>query len=225
MQLVILCGGKATRLYPRTYTIPKSMIEICGKPFIYWQLHNVKNAGITDVVLCTGFKAEQIKDYVKDGKEFGLNVHYSDDGDNFLGTGGAVKKALPLLKDYFYLTYGDSYLDLSCIGKLNQYTMTIYKNDNQLEPSNIEFDNKIIKYDKKNLNERMKYIDYGISYLDKEAFTEEGVFDLSDTLKRLIADNKMNACIATKRFYEMGSEKGIKEMIVKLTEKEGLTGV
>jgi MurNAc alpha-1-phosphate uridylyltransferase len=92
-QLVLLAGGKATRLRPVTETIPKSMLEVAGKPFIAHQLELVQKNAIEKVLICASFLGEQIENYVGDGSNFGLSVEYSFDGDELLGTGGAINKA------------------------------------------------------------------------------------------------------------------------------------
>ena len=76
-QIVVIAGGLATRLYPITLDKPKSMIEIAGKPFIHHQLEIFKKNNIESVVMCVGYLSEQIVDYVKDGKDFDLEVVYS----------------------------------------------------------------------------------------------------------------------------------------------------
>jgi NDP-sugar pyrophosphorylase family protein len=109
---MILCGGQATRLYPETETKPKALVEVLTKPFIWHQLHYLHKQGVTHVVLCTGKFSEQIKHYVGDGSNWGLEVRYSEDGDIPLGTGGAVKKALSLIPGNFILVNGDTWFPL-----------------------------------------------------------------------------------------------------------------
>src|SRR5262245_42642137 len=108
--VVILAGGLATRLRPLTENIPKSLIEINHEPFIAHQLRLLAKNNISKVVLCVGFLGEQIEAYVKKGAHFGLEVSYVQDGHLLLGTGGAIKKALPTLGEAFFVLYGDSYL-------------------------------------------------------------------------------------------------------------------
>lgn len=118
--IAILAGGLATRLRPVTTTIPKSMIEVAGKPFIAHQLELVKRNNIENVVICASFLGEQIEEYLGDGKSFDLNIQYSFDGDELLGTGGALKKSLNILGDSFFVMYGDSYLSTD-FQSINEY--------------------------------------------------------------------------------------------------------
>src|ERR1700724_513100 len=95
---------------PMTETIPKSMIEVAGEPFIAHQVRLLVSRGVTDIVVCAGYLGEQIEGYVGDGAEMGCRVRYSYDGETLLGTGGAVARALPMLGQEFFVMYGDSYL-------------------------------------------------------------------------------------------------------------------
>src|ERR1700730_6402007 len=110
LPVAILAGGLATRLRPMTDRVPKALLSIAGRPFIFHQLTLLKYQGIHEVVLCVGHLGEQVKALVGDGRNLGLVIQYSFDGDQLLGTGGALKKALPLLGDDFLVLNGDSFL-------------------------------------------------------------------------------------------------------------------
>jgi len=222
MQIVILCGGKATRLHSLTKKIPKAMIEICGKTFLEQQLKLLKKNRIFDIVLCVGYKAEQIKKYFGDGRKFKVNIRYSSDGKKLLGTGGALKKAENLLKDSFLVMYGDSYLPfnfqkaIEFFKKFNKFgLMTVFKNLDKYEPSNVEVKGNLVKsYSKKRKTKRMKCIDYGVSIFRKETLKfipQNQVFDLSQLHKLLIEKKQLLAYPAEKRFYQIGSPKGLEE--------------
>src|SRR5437867_3094320 len=98
--LALLAGGLATRLRPLTLTVPKSLIEVAGDPFVAHQLRSLARQEITDIVICAGHLGEQIAEYVGDGTRFGCSVRYSFDGDRPLGTGGALRKAMRLLAGF-----------------------------------------------------------------------------------------------------------------------------
>ena len=95
--VAILAGGLATRLRPRTTTLPKALVSVAGEPFIAPQLRLLRRQGIDHVVLCVAHLGEMIRDFVSDGRQFGLEVAYSFDGPTLMGTGGALRRALPLL--------------------------------------------------------------------------------------------------------------------------------
>src|SRR5712671_3985579 len=110
MPAVILAGGLATRLRPLTETIPKALVEVAGHPFLWHQLQLLKRHGIHHVVLAVGYLGEQIQDRYGDGSQLGIRLDYSFDGPVLLGTAGAIRKALKLLPERFFVLYGDSYL-------------------------------------------------------------------------------------------------------------------
>ena len=112
MQIVILCGGLATRLGNLTKDTAKSMLKIKDKPFLLYQIENLKKHSIEDIVLCVGYLSEQIENYFGNGKKFGVNIKYSYDKDKPLGPIGALKNAEDLLEDIFFIMYGDSYLNV-----------------------------------------------------------------------------------------------------------------
>src|SRR5438270_12360612 len=89
----LLAGGLATRLRPITETIPKALVEVAGRPFIDHQLELLRRNGIRRVVLCLGHLGRLVQDHVGDGSRFGVAASYSFDGDQLLGTGGAVLAA------------------------------------------------------------------------------------------------------------------------------------
>jgi MurNAc alpha-1-phosphate uridylyltransferase len=223
LPVVILAGGLATRLRPVTATVPKAMLEINGKPFVAHQLTLLQQQGITHVIFCLGFLGEQIVEYVSDGTKFNLHVQYSFDGETLLGTAGAIKKASSLLPQYFFLLNGDSYLpcDYSSVQaaffKLNKLAlMTVFNNQGRWDTSNVELAKQaIIKYDKKDHNERMQFIDYGLEIFSKEVFEclSPGEYcDLTEVYQRLIAQKQLAAFEVYERFYENGSFVGIEDL-------------
>jgi NDP-sugar pyrophosphorylase family protein len=220
--LVLLAGGLATRLQPVSQTIPKSLIDIKGKPFIAYQLALLKEQGITDIVICAGYLGEQIEEFVGDGQDFGLNIKYSYDGEKLLGTAGAIKKAFPLLPETFFVMYGDSYLPIDFEQVSNffesqnkQALMTIIENNNQWDKSNVIFsDGQIIKYDKKDAVSEMRFIDYGLGIMTKKCFNyviDNEVFDLASIYQSLVKQGELAGYDVKERFYEIGSFSGIEE--------------
>jgi N-acetyl-alpha-D-muramate 1-phosphate uridylyltransferase len=230
--VVILAGGLATRLRPLTTQIPKSLIEIHGKPFIEHQLQLLKKAGIQKVILCVNHLGNMIVDAVGDGRQFGLDVLYSFDGEAQLGTAGAIKKAQPLLDEAFFVLYGDSYLtcDYSAIQKhfiesQKKGLMTVLHNQNQWDKSNVFFKaGEIISYDKQNQTPDMQHIDYGLGLFTKEVFDllpKKQSYDLAQLYKILLNQKQLAAFEISERFYEIGSLNGIEAFKNHLLTLEG----
>ncbi len=227
MQVVALLGGLGTRLGKLTSDIPKAMIDIHGKPFFYYQLHLMRNQGFKDFLFCIGYKGELVKEYFGNGESFGVNIRYSSDGDKLLGTGGALRKALPLLDDNFIVIYGDAFLDVDFSELIYNYDraketgkkalMAVYENNNNYAPSNVALhDGKLLRYDKKNPTPEMKYIDFGVSIYSKPVIEEipSGQWaDLADLCHRLADEDLIAGYKVRRRFYEVGTPASLEEFI------------
>ena len=221
--LALLAGGLATRLRPATFTTPKSMIEVAGEPFIAHQLRLLVHQGIREIVICAGYLGEQIEAYVGDGGTFGCNVRYSFDGDRLLGTGGALRKALPLLGGRrFFVMYGDSYLPTPFAPIQHAFEraglpalMTVFRNAGRWDTSNVEFVDGVIRgYDKVDRTPGMLHIDYGLGILAASVvrdWTANGTLDLADLYRDLVRRSLLAGFEVHERFYEIGSPAGIRE--------------
>ena len=221
--VAILAGGLATRLRPLTETIPKSLVEINGEPFLWHQLRLLRANGIERVVLCAGYLGETVRASVGDGAKFGVRIEYSFDGPVLLGTAGAVKQALPLLGERFFVLYGDSYLpcNWSHVGQAFEASgkpalMTVYPNEGQWDTSNVEFSgDRIVAYDKAARTPRMRHIDYGLGVFHRAAFDRVPAgtkYDLAALYQQLLAEGELAGFEVPCRFYEIGSFSGIEEL-------------
>lgn len=110
MKVVIMAGGKGTRIASVKSDVPKPMIPICGKPILEWQIENLKACGLTDITLVIGYLGHVIKEYFGDGEKFGVKISYFVE-DSPLGTAGALFK-MPELTEDFLLLCGDVILDV-----------------------------------------------------------------------------------------------------------------
>jgi N-acetyl-alpha-D-muramate 1-phosphate uridylyltransferase len=233
LPVAILAGGLATRLRPMTDRVPKALLSIAGRPFILHQLRLLKNQGIDRVVLCVGHLGEQVEARVGDGRGLGLAIQYSYDGIELLGTGGALKKALPLLGDDFFVLNGDSYLPCSFARIQSAYEsarrpalMTVLRNDGRWDKSNILFKNgELIEYDKKSARSDMSHIDFGLSVLSRHVFSqyrESTAIDLADICGELSKAGQVAAVEVFERFYEVGSPQGIRDTEQFLARQDSL---
>jgi NDP-sugar pyrophosphorylase family protein len=225
MPAAILAGGLATRLRPMTESIPKALVRINGRAFIDYQLELLASEGIRCVVICVGYLGEMVRDHVGDAR-FGIEARYSFDGDKLLGAGGAIKKALPLLGEKFFILYGDSYLPINFedVGEAfaasgKKALMTVYRNDGQWDKSNVVYEpsspraGMVRVYDKKKPLPAMNYIDYGLSCCEASEFVKEeaDIFDLADVFARISREGELAGFEAEHRFYEIGSYAGIED--------------
>jgi NDP-sugar pyrophosphorylase family protein len=222
LPVAILAGGLATRLHPITQTIPKALVDVAGEPFINRQLAYLHSQGVRRVVLCIGFLGHMIQEVVGDGSRFGLDVSYSPDGPALLGTGGALKQALPLLGNEFFVLYGDSFLpvemapiETAFLKSGKSALMTVLNNSDRWDKSNVLFQNsELLEYNKHQPRPEMTYIDYGLAVLSGavlEAYLAGIAFDLAEVYHTLSLKGKLAGYEVHERFYEIGSHKGLKE--------------
>jgi NDP-sugar pyrophosphorylase family protein len=203
---------------------------VAGKPFLAHQLELLRARGIRRVVLCVGYLGEMIQRDFGDGSAFDIELLYAFDGPQLLGTGGAVKQALPLLGDEFFVLYGDSYLPVAYrpvaeffrrSGKLG--CMTVYRNEGRYDSSNVVFrDGEIAVYDKKDRRAEMWHIDYGLSLFKAvvfNAYAPDQPFDLAEVMGKLVHEKQLAGYEVHERFYEMGSPAGLAELETLLKSK------
>lgn len=228
--IIILAGGLATRLRPITEKIPKSLVEVKGRPFIAYQLELLHRAGIRHAILCLGYLGEQVVAYVESQGRFGMELEYVFDGPALRGTAGCITNVGKLLPPHFFVLYGDSYLhcdyagvEASFFAQQKQALMTVYRNEGQFDTSNVEFENgQIQKYDKVHRTAKMHYIDYGLGVFARDVFLElkeEGAYDLAQVYQSLLAEQQLAGFEVHERFYEVGSFQGIEELSEYLRRK------
>jgi len=181
-------------------------------------------------VLCVAHLAEQIEAVIGDGRELGVEVVYSHDGGVLLGTGGALRRALPLLGARFLVLYGDSYLTCDYADVIRAFEhrgklglMTVFKNDGQYDASNVVYrDGRIVCYDKVARLPTMLHIDYGLGALHADAlagYPADARLDLAAVYQDLLARDQLAGYEAAERFYEIGSPAGLEETRALLSAK------
>ncbi len=229
MQVVILAGGLATRLGALVESVPKALLPIAGRPFLAWQLEALARSGYRDVLLCIGHCGDQIREFLGAGAAFGVIVAYSEDGPRLLGTGGALRRALGLLAPRFLVTYGDSYLPFDYGAPLRDLaahpealgTMSVFHNAGAWDQSNTEVHGELVaRYEKGSTDPALGYIDYGAIALTREVIAEcppDAVFGLDVVQSELARRGMLRAYVASERFYEIGSERGIRDLEAKLS--------
>jgi NDP-sugar pyrophosphorylase family protein len=228
--VAILAGGLATRLHPITERIPKSLVDVSGAPFAVHQIELLRRHGLTDLTFLVGHLGEMIADALGDGARWGVQLRYIFDGPRPLGTGGAIRRALPEMTDPFFVLYGDSYLecDYAAIGDAFRTggargLMTVYRNDDRLDRSNVLYaDGRILRYEKEHRTPDMRHIDYGLGAFRKSAFDAyagDEAFDLVTVYQHLLSSGELAGYEVPDRFYEIGSPQGLDETRAHLTAK------
>ena len=234
LPVAVLAGGLARRMRPVTESIPKSLLEVAGRPFIVHQLELLSERGIRRVVLCLGHLGEMVEKEVGTGARFGLRVAYAYDGEPLLGTAGALRAARHLLGETFFVLYGDSYLDIDYGAVERAFAasgacglMTVHHNRNRWDRSNVHLeDGRIVRYSKEHPDPRMEHIDFGLGILTGRALDEVPAgqpYDLATLYERLIERGQLAGCEVSQRFYEIGSFEGLQETDAYLRQRGSLT--
>jgi len=228
MQCVILAGGLGSRMKRYTTQLPKSLIPVHGHPFLKWQLTLLEKNKINNVLLCIGYQGQSIQDYIQKNSFHSFDIHFSNEGNDLRGTGGALRLAIEqgLIQDTFFLLYGDSYLPTDFLPIWRHFEkrsenalMTLLQNKEQWIPSNVCFDGqRVTMYSKESEKPKppcMTYVDYGLSLFRRD-FIKNYIppnekVDLSTILKIVSAKKELAGYEVFERFYEIGSEIGLQE--------------
>ncbi len=214
-------------MYPATRDVPKCLIDVAGRPFAHWQLDWLSAQGVGRVVYSIGHLGDMIRDEIGDGSRFGLEVAYVDEGDELLGTGGALRLAVErgAVGHDFFVLYGDSYLSVDLAAVYGAFRargadalMTVYRNEGRWEPSNAVFAAGMVTRYQKGLAHppsEMQFVDYGLSVL-RDAVVLETVAappsDMADALSMLSKAGRLAGFEATERFFEIGTPTGLADL-------------
>jgi len=192
-QALILVGGLGTRLRPHTEQVPKPMVEIEGRPFLEFKIESLRKHGIKDFILLVGHKGEKVEEYFGDGSRFGINIKYSYEREQLLGTAGAIKNAEHLINGDFIATNGDTFLDID-FEKLislhethdSPFTLTVAPATHPKTQELVEIkDNKIVKIHKRDTPEHENHI-----LTTQNPFVNAGCYLMSKSILDLIPQNE-----------------------------------
>lgn len=210
---LILVGGLGTRLESLNLNQAKCLLEVQGRPFLFYLLKQIEKAGGKKVILLTGYKAEQ---FLKTSEVFkNLDITLSHE-EIPLGTGGALLQALHFVQDEFFLLNGDSYFDIA-LSRLAQSGpgLALKKITPASDYGSVSFnENLIIKsfVEKKEASEA--YINAGIAYLKKEYFSSFESKSCSlekDLLPLIIKKHELKAFLSDNYFIDIGTPERLKK--------------
>lgn len=126
MKAIILCAGLGIRLKPYTDKIQKTMLRVHGKPFLEYIINGMKFVGFREIILVVGYRKEQIMDYFKSGKKWGVKIEYIEQNE-LNGTGGALLLCeKSIIDNHFFLTWGDTLVPYDIYKKVYE----LYQNEN-----------------------------------------------------------------------------------------------
>lgn len=189
MKAFILAGGQGKRLRPITSNIPKALVPVNGKPIIEWQINYFKKFGITEVVICAGYKKNKIIEYIKSKNSFDVKIEYSIEKTS-LGTGGAIRNAMSFLdSETFFVINGDIITNID--------PNSLKTNPNSIAAIPLRSTFGIIKFKENKISEFLEkttitdhWMNAGIYYLSRQILHDlpkEG--DIENTTFPLLAKN------------------------------------
>ena len=212
MKAIILAGGRGKRLRPITDYVPKPLIPIKNIPIIEWQIKYLKKFGISEVIICSGYKTEMIENYLYN-KKLGIKITFSIENKP-LGTGGAIKKAGKKIKDKSFLVINGDIITNIDLKKLIKKENSIASIQLRTKFGILQTEqNKIIKFDEKKEIKNV-WMNAGIYHLNKE--TLKKLPNIGDIEKTLFPDYAKKEKLSTIKFtkskwYSIDSFKDIEE--------------
>lgn len=214
MKAMILAAGRGSRLKPLTDTVPKPLLSAGSENLMEHNLKILRNIGVRGVVINISYHAKQIMDYLGDGKRYKVDIHYSYEKDQPLGTGGGIFQALPLLGDQPFIiisadvwsefSFGETFFESS-----NDAHLVFVKNpyyhtggDYALTPEDkVSFEGKKLTY-------------AGIAKLHPRLFAncEPGIFSLSPLLNKAIEHGKVTGELYEGCWFNVGTAKELEHL-------------
>lgn len=235
-QAVILAGGEGKRLHPFTLKNPKPLIGINGKPFLEHLINLLKENGIKEVIILTGYLGNKIQNHFGDGSKLGIKIKYSH--TPFLNEKGEenksgirIKNAEKLLDEYFLLLYCDNYWPLQ-LEKLTHYFLqhpsevliTAYSNlDNSTKNNILIKDGYVAKYDPERKEKNLNAVDIGFFIVRKKVLRllpQENCKFENKVLPKLIRKRSLSGYLTDKKYYSIGDLKKVKNTKKYLTPKK-----
>lgn len=224
--VVILAGGLGTRLRPLVADRPKCMAPVGDGVFLEIIITLLKKQGVERVILCVGYMGEMVRDYFKDGSQLGVAIEYSDEGERLLGTAGAIRKALPLIRERAIVMNGDTYFAISYADLLAAHQVNVKDTGMQLtvalslkedcsqcgSVSLNQYNNKVTGFIEKGtrLDSSVGWVNAGV-YLMERAFIEKIPVDKPSSLERdtipaeITSGRLPGAYLAQAPFFDIGT--------------------
>lgn len=225
-QAVILAGGAGTRLQPFTLKNPKPLVPINGKPFLQHLIRLLKQNGIKEILILTGYLGEKISLSFRDDSRLGVKIKYSytpfkDYSGEEIKSGTRILNAHELLASRFLLLYCDNYLpfELRRLEKLfdeksAEVLVTAYSNnDNSTKNNMLISEGSVRKYDKTRISKKLNCVDIGYMIVNKKVLEllpktnckfEDIIFP------KLIKSGKLAGFLTDQKYYSIGDPKRVK---------------
>ncbi len=221
MQAVILTAGEGTRMRPLTLTRPKTMLPIAGKPILQYNIEALRENGIKDILMITGYHESKVKEYFKNGDKFNVNIKYHTQKEQ-LGTANAIKYARKHVEDEFIVLNGDIITEAATITDLLSHHK---KADTTIVLREVEDPSQfgVVKLKEDNIKDIIEkppadkapsnLINTGIylfnhkifDYIEKTKKSPRGEYEITDSIKMQIKDNlTIKGIISKRRWIDVG---------------------
>jgi MurNAc alpha-1-phosphate uridylyltransferase len=222
MKAMLLAAGRGERMRPLTDTLPKPLLPLGGRPLIAWHLSALARAGVREVVINLSWLGEQLRARLGDGAQFGVRIHYSEEGPVPLETGGGIFRALPLLgPEPFLVVNADIWTDID----FAQLTITaealaqlvLVRNPPQHPRGDFALDGPLVVE-----RESGRYTYSGVGLYRPELFAgcSDGRFPLLPLLKRAIAARRLRGQVHTGVWDDAGTPERLAQLEERLTALE-----
>lgn len=220
MKAMILAAGRGERLRPLTDKIPKPLIKVAGKSLIEYHLQNLAQAGFKEIIINTAWLAEKIHQQLANGENYGVTIHYSDEGEA-LETAGGIINALPLLgNEAFLVVNGDIWcdFDFSTLPKLDDdiqaHLVLVTNPEHNLTGDFSLQDNRV----KNNGNVMSTYS--GISIFKPEFFADQksGISPLAPLIRKKCDNNLVSGQTHQGLWTDVGTLERLQELEDQLSE-------
>jgi len=215
-QAVILAGGRGSRLKPITDTRPKPMVEVLGKPFLAYQIEQLRDQGFEKILLLLGYLPEVVQDYCGDGSRWSLKIEYAISAPDD-ETARRLKLAEWLIDDYFLLLYCDNYWPM-CIDRMWRRFLaagapamiTVYTNKDGYTRNSVRVDDDgyVAVYDKSCTSPGLQGVEISYALIDKAVLKllPDANMSVEEALySRLARDRQLAAYVSDHRYYSVGA--------------------
>ncbi len=219
---MVLAAGRGERLRPLTDTLPKPLVPVGGKPLIVWHLEKLAQVGVREVVVNLSWLGGELRAALGDGSRFGLKLHYSDEGEVALETGGGIYRALPLLgPEPFLVVSGDIWTDFDfrdlTLPPGSLAALVLVPNPPHHPRGDFALEAGQVVHGS---GPRLTYGNIGLYTPQFFAGCRAGRFPLREPLDRAIAARALHGQLYRGRWWDVGTPERLKELEASLTRVE-----